>query len=261
MILRRITEHVKAQNWFAVGIDFFIVVVGVFIGIQVSNWNESRADRARERVLLGELRAEVAETIRVVERRRNGFEQVARSGQRAIAFLDSGQECGDTCWPVIVDFFHASQWQSLQHGLTSYEELRRSGWPSNRAITEATDAYERNTRALATSTEAPAYRTLVRGLIPLAVHHPYWTSCYRADGVGESYVEDCPQAVAPAISASGVQAIKAHPDIHRTLTEWVGYTFLISASLGRQNEHARKVLTIVDAELAGENRGQSAVSR
>jgi hypothetical protein len=79
--------------------------------------------------------------------------------------------------------------------------------------------------------------------------------------VGESYVEDCPQAVAPAISASGVQAIKAHPDIHRTLTEWVGYTFLISASLGRQNEHARKVLTIVDAELAGENRGQSAVSR
>ena len=29
MILRRITEHVKAQNWFAVGLDFFIVVVGV----------------------------------------------------------------------------------------------------------------------------------------------------------------------------------------------------------------------------------------
>jgi len=41
MILRRITEHVKDQNWFAVGIDFFIVVVGVFIGIQVSNWNEA----------------------------------------------------------------------------------------------------------------------------------------------------------------------------------------------------------------------------
>ena len=29
MILRRITEHVKAQNWFAVAIDFVIVVVGV----------------------------------------------------------------------------------------------------------------------------------------------------------------------------------------------------------------------------------------
>ncbi len=33
MILRRITEHVNAQNWFAIGLDFLIVVVGVFIGI------------------------------------------------------------------------------------------------------------------------------------------------------------------------------------------------------------------------------------
>lgn len=45
MILRRVTEHVKAQNWFAVGIDPFIVVVGVFIGIQVANWNDARRDR------------------------------------------------------------------------------------------------------------------------------------------------------------------------------------------------------------------------
>ncbi len=41
MRLRRVTEHVKAQNWFAVGLDFVIVVVGVFIGIQVANWNEA----------------------------------------------------------------------------------------------------------------------------------------------------------------------------------------------------------------------------
>ncbi len=41
MLLRRITQHVKNQNWFAVFIDFLIVVVGVFIGIQVANWNES----------------------------------------------------------------------------------------------------------------------------------------------------------------------------------------------------------------------------
>jgi hypothetical protein len=27
-------KHVQDQNWFAVGIDFLIVVTGVFIGIQ-----------------------------------------------------------------------------------------------------------------------------------------------------------------------------------------------------------------------------------
>jgi hypothetical protein len=30
MILRRISAHVKDQNWFAVGVDFVIVVIGVF---------------------------------------------------------------------------------------------------------------------------------------------------------------------------------------------------------------------------------------
>ena len=58
MILRRVMEHVKAQNWIAVAIDFVIVVVGVFIGIQVSNWNAARAERADERALLERLHEE-----------------------------------------------------------------------------------------------------------------------------------------------------------------------------------------------------------
>lgn len=43
MLLRRITKHITDQNWFAVFIDFLIVVVvGLFIGLQVNNWNENR---------------------------------------------------------------------------------------------------------------------------------------------------------------------------------------------------------------------------
>ena len=51
MILRRITEHVKAQNWFAVAIDFVIVVMGVLIGIQVSNWNADQNNKRAARAL------------------------------------------------------------------------------------------------------------------------------------------------------------------------------------------------------------------
>lgn len=32
MLFRRISKHVKDQNWIAVGIDFLIVVFGVWIG-------------------------------------------------------------------------------------------------------------------------------------------------------------------------------------------------------------------------------------
>ena len=58
MILRRITEHVKAQNWFAVALDFAIVVLGVFVATQVSNWNSARAERAHSDYLVSALHAE-----------------------------------------------------------------------------------------------------------------------------------------------------------------------------------------------------------
>lgn len=45
MILRRIIQHLRKQEWTAIGIDFVIVVLGVFVGLQVSNWNEERANR------------------------------------------------------------------------------------------------------------------------------------------------------------------------------------------------------------------------
>ncbi len=46
MLLRRITENVKAQNWFAVALDFFIVIAGILIAFQITAWNEARANRA-----------------------------------------------------------------------------------------------------------------------------------------------------------------------------------------------------------------------
>lgn len=52
MLLRKVTMHVREQNWTAVFIDFVIVVVGVFVGLQVQDWNEFRKDRIEEQRLL-----------------------------------------------------------------------------------------------------------------------------------------------------------------------------------------------------------------
>ena len=58
MLLRRITKHVTDQNWFAVFIDFLIVVTGVFIGIQVANWNEDNKAKVEEITTLNLLHLE-----------------------------------------------------------------------------------------------------------------------------------------------------------------------------------------------------------
>lgn len=85
MLLRRITQHVKDQNWFAVGIDFVIVVVGVFIGLQVANWNatlgeERRAELLKVRLIDEFLKIEAytADNVHRVEGWQEGAERTSR---------------------------------------------------------------------------------------------------------------------------------------------------------------------------------------
>jgi hypothetical protein len=43
----RFIDHMKAQHGTAFGLDFVIVVIGVFVGIQLGNWNETRVETVR----------------------------------------------------------------------------------------------------------------------------------------------------------------------------------------------------------------------
>jgi hypothetical protein len=59
MLLRSIIEHVKAQNWTAIVLDFVIVVVGILIAFQITEWNAARADRDREAEILEDMLADL----------------------------------------------------------------------------------------------------------------------------------------------------------------------------------------------------------
>jgi hypothetical protein len=61
VLLRRMTDHVKAQNWFAVGLDFLIVVFGILIAFQITNWREGRQRDAREHAYLERLHTDITE--------------------------------------------------------------------------------------------------------------------------------------------------------------------------------------------------------
>ncbi len=77
MLLRRVIQHVRKQEWTAIGIDFVIVVVGVFVGIQVANWNEERQLEARRGAALSRLHAESNNAIDYLERRVQGMAENA----------------------------------------------------------------------------------------------------------------------------------------------------------------------------------------
>ena len=67
MLLRRITKHVKDQDWFAVALDFVIVIAGILIAFQITNWNEERLNRKTEITYLELLQRDLQATVVEVE--------------------------------------------------------------------------------------------------------------------------------------------------------------------------------------------------
>ena len=63
MILRRVIQHVRNQEWTAIAIDLVIVVVGVYIGIQAQAWNVQRENREVENRYLLNLHDEILSMI------------------------------------------------------------------------------------------------------------------------------------------------------------------------------------------------------
>lgn len=250
MLLRRIVEHVRAQNWTAIAIDFVIVVVGVFIGIEVSNWNESRAFEKREQALMRELRSEVAQNMLDVQSKGDAFTIGAASGRRVLAAIDrGGVPCSDDCWSVVVDLMHASQWQQIMSSWSTYEELRRAGLPSDRRIIELVEKYKTYSHqvALVLSTQPP-YRTLVRGLIPIELQDAYWDHCYRLEDAIEVYHSPCPPPHDLTIDPATIEGVLSDPEIVRTLREWTSIARVVGQTLTEpQKVLGQDILHRIDA--------------
>ena len=95
MLFRRVLDHVKAQNWTAVGIDFLIVVLGVFIGLQVSNWNDLREERAKESLYLARLAQDFDVIMDRLETGLNAARSSVEAGQVLIEYIETAPGGGD----------------------------------------------------------------------------------------------------------------------------------------------------------------------
>ena len=250
MLLRRITKHIKEQNWFAVGIDFVIVVFGVFIGIQVANWNDDRAEHQMETKALVALKKELESSIVFADARTRAYEQATEAGKRSLTYINEPYDCGQNCWSIVVDFMHASQWQDLSVSFSAYENMRDRGFPRNPDIIDAVEAYRlQNINNASTFEALPVYRSLVRQLIDVPAQEFYWANCWTlVDGI-EEYVLNCPEGVSPETARELVYEITANPDIEPHLTEWIGAIVSLPQTLGDQNAAAQRAVDVIDREL------------
>ena len=125
MILSRVIDHVKKQHWTAVFLDFVIVVMGVYIGIQLGNWNEARVEsiaaaKFHER-LLADMRIEAVN----YEYLEAYYRTVKEASETTYNALSGEMELSDA--ELLVNAFRASQYNWMERHRATYDELVASG--------------------------------------------------------------------------------------------------------------------------------------
>ncbi|MEX0644273.1 MAG: hypothetical protein WD076_03125, partial [Parvularculaceae bacterium] len=127
MILRRVIAHFRKQEWTAIAIDFLIVVVGVFVGIQVSNWNAAQADQERAYGYLERIRDDLDADLDGYMNRLKFWSDVMAQGRLALDYATSDDADRPPEWTILLAYFQASQ--VGEHIVTdaTYEELKSAG--------------------------------------------------------------------------------------------------------------------------------------
>lgn len=253
-MLRRVIEHVKKQEWTAVAIDFVIVIVGVFIGIQAASWNEARADQSRARGYLERIHTDLEADLANYKNRIHFWNAVSKYGRTGLAYADSGRVDDRTQWKLLLAYFQASQVAEFWTRSTTYDELKSAGELNLIANLDLRNGLARyyTDSGNPALTERPAYREHVRGVIPIDVQLYIWTNCYVSNERGEQDLRDCASPVSEARAAEIVNAIQGDRALMSELRYWMS-TMQVASMIGRDRTTlARQVLASVDAELSDE---------
>jgi hypothetical protein len=253
MLLRRVIQHLRKQEWTAIAIDFVIVVVGVFVGLQVSNWNEARVEGERSREYMSRIRAELVADISELERHRDFWRQVANEGYAAISYAETGARGGATDWEILRSFLNASQSWQFTFVDTTYSELRSAG--ELRLISDANlrtalaDYYvlvAARRGGLGHYQLLPEYREMVRGRVRSDIMRYYWQACFE-QGPGVQIFVDCPPPDGAIGIADVVRQLAADRDIMDALRYWAD-TQLQAVELAEFDlERARSIIDRVDS--------------
>lgn len=252
MILRRVTDAFRRQDWFTVTVETLMVVLGVFLGLQVNNWNEARAEGKRSREYLSRIRAELVADMTELERHRGLWQLGANEGYAAVSYAETGARGGATDWEILRAFLHASQSFQFAFVDTTYSELRSAG--ELRLIADAdlrsglADYYvlvAARRGGLGPYQLLPEYREMVRGRMRSDVMRYYWQACYQQSAGVTTFV-DCPPPEGVTGIAEIIRQLAADQDIMDALRYWADTQRMAVELAGVDLGRARSLIDRVD---------------
>ena len=219
MIFKRAVAGLRGQNWLAITIELAIVIIGVFIGIQVANWNEERLERHETQRMLTRLKPELRNLLDLYASARTYYATTRDYAATAFAGWRSDPEVNDR--DFVIAAYQASQIygrfgtnNATWAAIFGVDRLRTIDDPvirNNLAFLMYID-----TSQIAEGANTP-YRQNVRRVIPAEIQDAIRAEC------GDRHAPDNPQLfflprscdlyVPPAAAATAAAELRARPQL------------------------------------------------
>ena len=254
MVIRRIREHVTAQNWFAVAIDLAIVVAGVLIATQANNWNANRIERDKGHAY----RVRLIEELRTTEQGMRGIKlyygDARTHALAALAVLRTPGSPGGEAF--LVDSYQATQVLPRAARHATYDEILQSGSlelvgsPDERA--RLANYFWRMDGLVSLDSVSPAYRERLRSVMPYEVQQAIVAKCGEilsdlGNGLMLSRIpEHCAIGLDPGLTAQASAQIRSAPGLVNDLTRMIVTLDSRILSFGKLGTNAREVRQYIE---------------
>lgn len=227
MILRRLTENLRVQNWTAITIEFLIVVFGVFIGTQVSNWNQERLEKQATNRMLEQLQPELKSQLEFFDGVGTYYATSRRYADEAFAGWKGDPKVSDERF--VIAAYQASQITGIAINPDSWaltfggSQLRDIENPKVRRNLEL--ALTADYAPVAFTAVATRYREQVRHVIPIEIQDRIRIECGDRNVPGKEGAilivlpSTCATRIDPAAAHRIATALRARPDLPSEL-EW-----------------------------------------
>lgn len=229
MAIRRFREHVAEHNWFAVGIDVLIVVLGVFLGLQVNNWNQARIEAKQGQDYRERLIDELDFDARQYATQSAYYRQAKAYGLQALADLNGTKPLSDR--DFVIAAFQLTQTDTSRPKTGVYEEMSANGLVGHLGDDEtqqlASDFYLSLEVAQRSLEDTFPYRTVLREVMPYSLQARIRAECgdrnvtYKSRLVGVRTVVPCRMVIASGEAADAAKIVRSTPGIEREMTRYV----------------------------------------
>lgn len=219
MIFKRAVARLRAQDWTAISIELAIVFIGVFLGTQVSNWNQARIERRETERMLTDLRPGLEDLIGFFDTVKPYYAVTGAYADEAFAGWRRDPRVSDAHF--VIAAYQASQVYGLQINAVNWarifgsDQLRSVSDPDIRrglASLMSVDFADIGPAAVRTP-----YRQHVREVIPEHIQHLIRDKCGDQPVAGTPLLASLPArceiTLPPAEWSDAAAALRARRDL------------------------------------------------